>query len=204
MLSLPRRIATGLTCISILLASGCAAANAGDQQPAIPDGRTETTVYIIRHAEKMSEQDRDPDLSERGRARAESLSVQLRDSGANVIITSNLKRTIQTAQPLARLRHIKPTVVSIEGSVEGHVDRIAKEVRKHQGGTILVVGHNNTVGKIVEKIGGGHIGDLCADEYANLIIVVLEAGKQGKILLETYGEPDPPSPAGCPHLKDRY
>jgi len=203
MLSLPRHTATGLTFVSILFASACAAANAGEQ-PVIPDGRTETTVYVIRHAEKMSEQDRDPDLSQRGRARAESLAVQLRDSGVNVIITSNLKRTIQTAQPLARLRHINPKIISIEGSVEGHVDRVAQEVLKHQGGTILVVGHNNTVGKIVEKIGGGHIGDLCADEYANLIIVVLEKGKPGRILLESYGEPDPPSPVGCPHLKDRY
>lgn len=204
MLSMPRRTATGLTFVSIMLVSGCAAANAGDQQPAIPDGRNETTVYIIRHAEKMSEQDRDPDLSQRGRERADSLAVALRDSGVNIIITSNLKRTIQTAAPLARLRHISPKIVSIEGSVEGHVQRVANEVLKHPGATILVVGHNNTVGKIVEKIGGGHIGDLCADEYSNLIIVSLAKGKPGKILLENYGLPDPPSPSGCPHLKDRY
>jgi phosphohistidine phosphatase SixA len=187
-----------------MLVSGCAAANAGDQQPAIPDGRTETTVYVIRHAEKMYEQDRDPDLSERGRERADSLAVALRDSGVNIIITSNLKRTYQTAAPLARLRHISPKIVSIEGSVEGHVSRIAQEVKRHPGATILIVGHNNTVGKIVEAIGGGHIGDLCADEYSNLIIVSLEKGKPGKILLENYGLPDPPSPTGCPHLKDRY
>lgn len=203
MLSLQRRTATGLTFVSVLLASACAAANAGDQQPAIPDGKTETTVYVIRHAEKMSEQDRDPDLSQRGRERAESLAVQLKDSGVNFIITSNLKRTIQTARPLARERHINPKVISIEGSVEAHVARIADEVRKHPGATILIVGHNNTVGKIVEKIGGGHIGDLCADEYANLIIVSLTKGQPGKILLETYGLPDPPS-TNCPHLKDRY
>jgi phosphohistidine phosphatase SixA len=203
MLSLPRRTATGLTFVSILVASACAAASAGEQ-PVIPNGRTETTVYIIRHAEKMTEQERDPELSPRGRPRAESLAEQLRHTRVNVIITSNLKRTIQTATPLARLRHIYPKIVSIEGSVEGHVSRVADEVLKHQGGTILVVGHNNTVGKIVEKIGGGHIGDLCADEYSNLIIVVLEKGKPGRILLENYGESDPPSPSGCPHLKDRY
>ena len=204
MLSLQRRAATGLTFVSIMLATGCAAANAGDQAPAIPDGRNETTVYLIRHAEKMSEQERDPDLSQRGRERADSLAVALRDSGVNLIITSNLKRTIQTAGPLARLRHITPTVVPIDASVDEHVQRVADEVLKHPGATILVVGHNNTVGKIVEKIGGGHIGDLCADEYSNLSIVSLTKGKPGKILLENYGLPDPPSANGCPHLKDRY
>ena len=201
MLSLPRHAATGLTFVSILLASACAAANAGDT-PVIPDGRTETTVYVIRHAEKMSEQDRDPDLSQRGRARADSLAVQLRDSGVNMIITSNLRRTIQTAAPLARARHISPKVIPIEGSVEGHVKSIADQILSHPGATILVVGHNNTVGKIVEKIGGGHIGDLCGDEYANLIIVSLTKGKPTRILLEQYGEPDPPS-GSCPHWQDR-
>jgi phosphohistidine phosphatase SixA len=150
----------------------------------------------------MSEQDRDPDLSERGRARADSLAVQLRDSGVNMIITSNLKRTMQTAAPLARARHITPKIVAIEGSVEGHVQRVADEILKHPGATILVVGHNNTVGKIVEKIGGGKIGDLCGDEYANLIIVSLTKGKPTRILLEQYGVPDPPSTT-CPHMQDR-
>src|SRR4029078_3093051 len=154
--------------------------------------------------EKMSEQDRDPDLSQLGRERADSLAMQLRDSGVNMIIVTNIKRTMQTAAPLARLRHISPKVISIEGSIEGHVQRVANEVLKHPGATILVVGHNNTVGKIVEKIGGGHIGDLCADEYSNLIIVSLTKGKPGKILLENYGLPDPPSPSGRPHLKVRY
>ncbi len=150
----------------------------------------------------MSEQDRDPDLSERGRARADSLAVQLRDSGVNMIIISNLRRTMQTAAPLARARHITPKVVAIEGSVEGHVARVADEILSHPGATILVVGHNNTVGKIVEKIGGGRIGDLCADEYANLIIVSLTKGKPTRILLEQYGVPDPPSTT-CPHMQDR-
>lgn len=201
MLSLSRRGATGLIFVSVLVACACAAANAGDT-PAIPDGKSETTVYVIRHGEKMSEQDRDPDLSERGRERAESLAVQLRDSGVNMIITSNLKRTIQTAAPLARLRHISPRIIPIESSVDAHVQRTANEILRHPGATILVVGHNNTVGKIVEKIGGGHIGDLCVDEYSNLIIVSLSKGHVAKVLFETYGVPDPPA-GDCPHLRDR-
>lgn len=201
MLSLSRRAATGVVFVSVFAACACAAANAGGA-PVIPDGKNETTVYVIRHAEKMSEQDRDPDLSQRGRARAESLAVQLRDSGVNMILTSDLKRTIQTAAPLARLRHITPKVIPIEASVDAQVQNTANEVLRHPGATILVVGHNNTVGKIVQKIGGGNIGDLCADEYSNLIIMSLSKGRVAKILFETYGEPDPPA-TNCPHLRDR-
>jgi len=201
MLSLQRRAATGLTFVSILLASACAAANASDP-PVVPDGRSETTVYLIRHAEKMSEQDRDPDLSQRGRERADSLAVQLRDSGVNMIIVTNLKRTMQTAAPLARARHISPKMIPIEGTVEAHVARVANEIKRHPGATILVVGHNNTIGKIVEEIGGGAIGDICADEYSNLIIVSIVKGRAVKSLLESYGLPDPPA-TSCPHLRDR-
>jgi len=183
------------------MVSACAVAAA--DPPVIPDGKSETTVYVIRHAEKTSDTERDPDLSDRGRARAESLAVQLRDSGVNMIITSDLKRTIQTAEPLARARNIKPKVVPIETSVETHISQIVNEVLRHPGATILIVGHNNTVGRIVEKLGGGRIGDLCTDEFSNLIILSLTKGKPAGLLLESYGMPDPPSSTSCPHLRDR-
>jgi broad specificity phosphatase PhoE len=201
MISLQRRTATGVIFLAIAAASACAAASAGEA-PVIPDGKTETTVYLIRHAEKASDTDLNPDLSSRGRARAESLAVQLRDSGVNMIIISDLKRTRQTAAPLAKLRHLQPRIIPIGSSVDTHVRRVASEIRRHQGATILVVGHNNTVNRILEKIGGEKIGDLCTDEYANLIIVSLSEGKPTRMLLEQYGMPDPPS-AECPHLQDR-
>jgi phosphohistidine phosphatase SixA len=203
MISLQRHAATVAILAAFAGASACAAASAGEA-PVIPDGRDETTVYLVRHGEKFSDTDPDPNLSARGRARAESLAVQLRDSGVNMIITSHLKRTIQTAAPLADLRHIRPRVIPIEPSVDFHVKRIADEILKHPGATILVVGHNNTVSKILEKISGEQIGDLCTDEYSNLIIVSLSKGKPAKTLLETYGAPDPPAaPGGCPHIRDR-
>lgn len=187
--------------IAIAATSACAAASAGEP-PVIPDGKTETTVYLIRHAEKESDTDPNPNLSARGKARAESLAVQLRDSGVNMIIISDLKRTSQTAAPLAKLRHLRPKIIPIGSSVEMHVRRTADEIRDHPGATILVVGHNNTVNRILERLGGEQIGDLCTDEYANLIIVSLSQGKPTKMLLEQYGMPDPPS-GSCPHLQDR-
>jgi phosphohistidine phosphatase SixA len=203
MLPLPRRTATGWFVLSVLGSIACASANASDT-PAIPDGRDETTVYLIRHAEKASDQEENPNLSEKGRARAESLAVQLRDSGVNVIITSDLRRTIQTAAPLAKARHITPKVIPIGTSVENHVSRIANEVMKHPGATVLVVGHNNTIGKIVQQLGGGAIGDICVDEYANLIIMSLAKGRAAQVLLESYGAADPPGqPGTCVHLPER-
>jgi broad specificity phosphatase PhoE len=201
MIRLPSRAAT---CAMLLLSTamaGCATAAA--DPPVVPEGRTETTVYLIRHGEKMSETADDPDLSDRGRARAESLAVQLRDSGVNVIITSNLRRTIETAEPLARLRHIRPKVIPIGSSVEAHEKKVAEEVLKHPGATILVVGHNNTIPNIVERLGGGKIGDICTYEYSNLIIMSLDKGRPVRFLIESYGMPDLPAKSNCPALRDR-
>ena len=202
MIPLRRRAATGVSFASILAVAACAAAGASES-PVIPDGKSETTVYVIRHAEKASETDTDPNLSARGSERADSLAVQLRDSGVNMIITSHLRRTQQTAEPLARARHIRPTIIPIEPSIDAHINRIVEAVKRHEGATILIVGHNNTVGKIVEKLGGGRIGDLCTDEYSNLIILSLSKGQPTRLLLEHYGLPDPPAAGDCPHLKDR-
>lgn len=202
MIRLLRRAATSTMLFSSIALASCASAAPSDP-PAIPDGRSETIVYLIRHAEKASETADDPDLSEKGRARAESLAVQLRDSGVNMIITSDLRRTIQTAAPIARLRHIRPKVIAIGTSVSAHEERVAGEIKNHPGATILVVGHNNTIPKIVEKLGGGVIGDICTYEYSNLIIMTLNRGKAARLLVESYGVPDPPQQGNCPPLRSR-
>lgn len=203
MLSLQRSTAT-LVVAALMLASGACATAAASDPPAIPDGRNETTIYLVRHGEKASETDPDPNLSELGRARAESLAAQLRDSGVNLIITTDLKRTQQTAAPLAKLRRINPIVIPIgSAGVETHIRNVINEIDRHQGATILVVGHSNTIGRIAEKLAGGEIGDLCPDEYANVIITVLARGQPARTLLDSFGVPDGPSTAACPHLRDR-
>lgn len=202
MISLTRRAATGFALLSFCTLGACATAAAGDP-PVVPDDRSETTVYLIRHAEKASETAEDPDLSARGRARAESLAVQLRDSGVNIIITSERMRTLQTAAPLARLRHIKPIVIPIGSSLENHVNRTVQEILRHPGATILVVGHNNTIPVIVEKLGAGWIGDICTSEYANLIIMSITKGRAPQLLVESYGMPDPPPTGPCTPLRSR-
>ena len=62
MLLLSRRTATGVSFLAAAAITACAAASAGEA-PVIPDGKTETTIYLVRHGEKMSETERDPDDS---------------------------------------------------------------------------------------------------------------------------------------------
>jgi broad specificity phosphatase PhoE len=179
------------------LNGACSPAAATPPAPIVPSDRGETVVYLVRHAEKATENPADPELSTRGYERADSLASQLKEAGVNVVITTHLKRTILTARPLARLRGVTPEIVLATSPTAAHIDSVVAAVRRHPGGTILVVGHSNTIGHIARKLGGDNLGDLCDHEYSNLIILSMPRGKPTKMLVERYGPPDPASDGTC-------
>ncbi len=181
---------------------GCASA-ASPQVPSPTGDHGETIVYLVRHAEKSTENPSNPDLSAKGFVRADSLASQLREAGIDVIITTHLKRTIETAEPLAKRRGIAPEVVAIAGSTAEHVDSVAAAVRRHPGSRILVVGHSNTIGRIAEALGAPHIGDLCDNEYSDLIILSIHGSSPVGYLMDSYGPPDPPGDSTCTPARAR-
>lgn len=61
----------------------------------------EQSIIIVRHAERQSGEG-DDSLSEAGRHRAERLALILKDAGITHIFVSDLRRTLETAQPLAK------------------------------------------------------------------------------------------------------
>ncbi len=185
-----------------LALSSCASAPA-ELPPTIPTDRGETTVYIVRHAEKAANDPRDPDLSPKGYARADSLAIQLREAGINYIITTQLKRTIETAEPLAQRRHVTPEVVPVGTSTAIHVDSVVAAVKRRPGATILIVGHSNTIGRIAEALGGDKVGNVCDNEYSNLIVLSMPRAKPTRTLVQTYGLPDEPGDGTCKPLMGR-
>jgi len=203
MLSTTVRAARFICAASFFAVTACASSQAiDDGPPAVPTDRGETTVYLVRHAEKSTDDPVDPNLSDAGYIRADSLSNQLREAGINIIITTDRKRTIETAAPLARRRHIIPEIVPISAGA-AHIDSVVAAVRRHPGATILVVGHSNTIGRIAEKLGSDPIGELCDNEYSDLIILEMPKGKRTRMLVDSYGPANPPGDASCTHLMDR-
>jgi phosphohistidine phosphatase SixA len=198
------KVRTALFSISIAFAvTACASSQTVDGSPVVPTDRGETTVYLVRHAEKATNDGSDPDLSAEGFVRADSLAQQLKEAGIIVIITTYYKRTAETAAPLARRRHIVPEVVPVYGKTAEHVDSVVAAIRRHEGATILVVGHSNTIGRIAEKLGGDKVGDLCDNEYSDLIILEMPKGKKTRMLVDSYGPPDPAGDGSCKKLMDR-
>jgi phosphohistidine phosphatase SixA len=204
MISLSARTTRVFYAASFFAIASCASSQAIDEgPPAVPTDRGVTTVYLVRHAEKATNDPVDPDLSDIGFVRADSLASQLRDAGINVIIVTNRKRTLETAEPLAHRRHISPEVVPVSSNTAAHVDSVVAAIRRHAGATILVVGHSNTIGRVAEKLGADPVGDLCDNEYSDLLILEMPKGKKTKMLVDSYGPPDPAGDGTCKKLMDR-
>ena len=130
------------------------------------------TAIVVRHAEKASETERDPMLSALGEARAAALDSALAGVKVSAIVVTPYHRTRGTAAVVARRHGLTPIEVAVSGGVPAHARAVAAEVAKHQG-TVLVVGHSNTVGAIVAALGGpSDIGDLCDSEYQTLFTVL--------------------------------
>lgn len=127
-----------------------------------------TTLVIVRHA------DREPGdvLSSAGLARAGELVHVAEKANINAIYHSDTVRTRQTAEPLATALGIVP-VEYPANEVNALVRRIFREQR---GRTVLIVGHSNTVPRIIAATGGPHLPDLADKEFDGLYVVNVSHG----------------------------
>lgn len=161
--------------------------------------QSDRVVILVRHAEQTDESQRDPPLSARGSERAQALAQVLAGTEVRSVIVTNLQRTRLTAAPVAELRGITPVVVNVVGGLAQHVSAVAHAVRAQPaGGTILVVGHSNTIPAIVHALGGPALPDLCRGEFSHLYVVQLAADGTGRLVADAhYGPPDEPGAGEC-------
>jgi broad specificity phosphatase PhoE len=125
-------------------------------------------IFFVRHAEKATTGGDDMDISEAGRARAESLATLLKDAEISAVFTTELKRTQQTAAPLAKALHLEPTVIPAK-------DQPALiEKLKASSGNVLVVGHGNTIPNLIKTLGITTPINIADNDYDNLFVVLLE------------------------------
>jgi phosphohistidine phosphatase SixA len=151
-------------------------------------------VLLVRHAEKAADPKDDPSLTPAGMERARALASALRDAEVGAIITTELRRTRETARPLAEARGLTPEVVETRGGgMEAHARAVAAAVRRHAGATVLVVGHSNSLPAIIAALGGPRLPDICESVYGTLFVLVPGAG-EARLVRSRYGaaDPDPP------------
>jgi broad specificity phosphatase PhoE len=177
-----------LLAIAAFGAPAACAADTADARPAL--------VLLVRHAEKAKEPADDPPLTAAGAQRAQDLARALRDAGVTAIVTTQLRRTRDTAQPLAAALGLTSEAVPVGDDEGAHATAVAAAVRRHAGGVVLVVGHSNTVPKIIAALGGPSMPEICESLFANLY--VLEPGAGGARLVRgLYGAADPAPAPDC-------
>lgn len=157
------------------------------------------TVIIVRHAEKASQTERDPALSEIGFIRAAALDSVMLHARVTAVIVTPFRRTVETAALVATRYLLKPIVIPVEGGVAAHAYAVARAARGFDG-VVLIVGHSNTVLPIVRALGGPTLPDLCDSSYAQLFAVRIDADGAGRMIRSQYGAPDPAGPTFCPEL----
>lgn len=131
-----------------------------------------TTIYLVRHAEKdLSDVNtKDPNLNGLGLQRAVDLEKILADQHIAAIFSSNYKRTLQTAAPLAQKMKLEPIIYD-----PSETKLLAEKIlREYKGKTVLIVGHSNTILPQTKALGGyPSFTEIQDTDYRNLIKVTI-------------------------------
>lgn len=154
-------------------------------------------VLLLRHAEKSASTAADPALSAAGQQRARQLAEQVAGHEVGALITSPLRRSRDTALPLAGARGLSIQTVSFAGGTAAHVQALAAAVRAQSVSTVLVVGHSNTIPALIEALGGPAQLPICESAYSHLFTLHLAADAPPQLEHAHYGEADPAPSEGC-------
>ena len=141
------------------------------------------TFVVVRHAEKGVDDARDPSLSAAGQARAQRLAALLADAPLTAAYATAYRRTQQTAQPAAAAHAL--TVLAYDAQLPA--DQFARQLRAdHATGTVLVVGHSNTVPDIVGALSGQTVAAMGEDQFDQLYRIRIGADGKAVLVQETY------------------
>ena len=140
-------------------------------------------VIVVRHAEK-ADQSPDTALSAKGRARAKALADLLRAAGVTHIITSEFRRSQETAAPLAKALGLTPEQVPAR-------DLPALVARLHAldpASIVVIVGHSNTIPPMLAVLGWPNTLDLHDGDYDDVFVLAPHPGQRASMVRLKYGQ----------------
>ncbi len=152
----------------------------GDDNKPGNNQKAVTTVILVRHAEKDTQPEGDPTLTQEGKERAEQLKRMLIDKNIKAIYTSKYRRTKETAKPLADELGITLTEINEAESIANSI------LKNNQGQAILIVGHSNTVPEIIKRLGGGAVDQIPETDFDNMFTVTISQDKSVNVVRTKY------------------
>ena len=141
----------------------CTNNGSSGQDDTADDVGRKTTFVLVRHAEKQS--GNDPELTEAGEARAAALAERLRGEKVVAVYSTGTQRTLATAEPTATVHGLE-----VQRYDAGNLSQFAKSLKdKHQGGTVLVVGHSNTTPALANYLSNSsEAPGISEDDFGNI------------------------------------
>lgn len=163
--------------ISGLLCTGCVA-NKQEDTP-VEEEKASTVFYLIRHAEKdrSNPENRNPELTAEGLDRAAYWKEVFREVPLSAVYSTNYKRTMQTALPVARAKGLDILTYDPDTTNLNHWSKA------HEGKHILIVGHSNTTPALANQLmGEGVYSDIDDTNNGNIYIISTGSKNNSSVL----------------------
>lgn len=162
------RYGTLIALLLCALAAGCVPQTSARMQAADPGVR----FVLVRHAEKATDDPKDPTLSEAGMARAKRLAVSLADARVVAAYATKYRRTQLMAAPTSMSHHLD--LQTYDASLPA--TDLARQLREaHRTGTVLVVGHSNTIPALAAVLCACEVAPMGEDEFDRRIEIRVAA-----------------------------
>ncbi|MEO6517881.1 MAG: phosphoglycerate mutase family protein [Pseudoxanthomonas sp.] len=142
-----------------------------------------TTFIVVRHAEKATDDAKDPSLSDLGLQRAKRLAVRLDREPLVAAYATGFRRTRQTAQPTADAHRIAITAYDAPLPAAAFASQLRAA---HERGSVLVVGHSNTVPDIVAALSGTPVEAMTEQQFDRLYRVSIGGDGNATLVEERY------------------
>ena len=146
-------------------------------------------VFALRHADRTSADD----LSPAGIERAKLLARMLKESGIRTAYCSDAIRTQRTMEPLKEMLSPNLQVVVVRtdgaGGIDGHVQEIVAKLKALPGDAVAaVVGHSNTVDRIIKGLTGREIEPIKEHEFDRLFVLSIPGAGTATVAPMRYGK----------------
>jgi phosphohistidine phosphatase SixA len=146
-----------LLCLGLFVA---APADAAERQDSF-------RLFLVRHAER-ADGSADPPLSPAGERRASRLAESLAARGIEAVWSSDYRRTLNTAMPLAARLGLGISTYDPLALAEFSQTLI------RLGQNAMVVGHSNTTPELAALLCGCPVEPMGHDEYDRLLIIAVD------------------------------
>ena len=170
-----------LLTLTVCFLTACSNNSSNSRAELKPINEVETTIVLLRHAEKAKQQGRDPELSSKGLKRAEALTKKWAALTPEVLYSTPYKRTLMTIAPSSKLLNLPVNTYKVP------TELLAKKLLTlHKGQTVVVVGHSNTTPELISALGVKQPITIGHDQYGDLFIVKIT--KRGaSVIREQFG-----------------